>query len=131
LRIQINFKKNIMKKIILFSAFLIAAITVNAQTSSRTSGRSEQPLDAAAKATKQTEKMDAVLTLTASQKEKVYAINLEKDKAIETAALNKETLAVEKKRINEERKKEIAALLTPEQLEKAKKMAEEKQATKK
>lgn len=106
-----------MKKIVLLSALLIAGISINAQNSTRTAApvENQQPQDAASKAKKQTAQLDQVVLLNASQKEKAYAINLDKDQQINAAAANKATFEAEKTRINKEREKELLAILTPEQ----------------
>ncbi|HEX8516983.1 MAG TPA: hypothetical protein VF868_12340 [Bacteroidia bacterium] len=113
-----------MKKLILLSALLIAGITVNAQTATRT----QQAPDASAKATKQTENLDKVVSLTAPQKEKVQAINLSKNTAVNAAASNKTTFEANRSKINAEREAEIAAVLTPEQLVKFNKAKSDKKA---
>jgi uncharacterized protein YcfL len=121
---QHNLKIKNMKKLILLSALLIAGITVNAQTATRT----QQAPDASAKATKQTENLDKVVSLTAPQKEKVQAINLSKNTAVNAAASNKTTFEANRSKINAEREAEIAAVLTPEQLVKFNKAKSDKKA---
>jgi Spy/CpxP family protein refolding chaperone len=102
-----------MKKIILFSAFLIAGLSINAQTVAQ--AKPEKSTDPVAKATTQTEKMTKELSLNEDQKAKVYVINLNTDKAIELAPADKASL-------NQKRKAEIMALLTAEQKETFEKM---------
>jgi|GEM_PF-3853476 len=118
-----------MKKLVLLSALLIAGISVNAQ-STRTAPV-EQTQDAASKAKKQTAQLDQVVLLNATQKEKAYAINLDKDNQINAAAANKATFEAEKTRINKEREKELLAILTPEQQAKFKTAQAEKKADEK
>jgi hypothetical protein len=104
-----------MKKLILLSALLFSGIIVNAQATANVQQSEQQSQAAASKATKQTADLEQALTLTAAQKEKVYAISFAKNKAISEAASNKATFEAEKKRIKEEREKEIFNVLTAEQ----------------
>jgi Spy/CpxP family protein refolding chaperone len=114
-----------MKKLILLSALLIAGITVNAQGEARQPSQ-QQTQGAADKATKQTQVINDAVVLTDAQKEKVYAINFEKNKAMDAAAMNKSTFEAEKSRLKSEREKEIMAVLTPEQQTKFKQAKAEK-----
>jgi periplasmic protein CpxP/Spy len=119
-----------MKKIVLLSALLIAGISVNAQENVRPT-TATQTQGAADKATSQTQKLDKMVTLTPAQKEKVYAINFEKNKAVDVAATNKATYESEKSRIKAEREKEISLVLTSEQQVKLRQAQQEQQAQKK
>jgi hypothetical protein len=119
-----------MKKLLLISSFLIAAITVNAQTAA-TQSRSGRPTnDPAEKATQQTNSLDKAVTLTTDQKEKAYTINLQSNEALKTAAQNKATFEDEKKKIKTEREKNLMAILTAEQQAKFTKALAEKRAAK-
>jgi hypothetical protein len=119
-----------MKKLILISSFLIAAITVNAQTTTTQAHPERSANNTAEKATQQTNSLDETVTLTADQKDKAQAINLQFHEALKTAAQNKTTFEDEKKRLKTEREKNIMAILTPEQQTKLKKAIADKQAAK-
>jgi hypothetical protein len=115
-----------MKKIVLLSALLIAGISINAQTRAAAKpAETQQAQDPATKATAQTARLDQAVILTAAQKEKAYAINLDKNKQMSAAAGNKATFEAEKARIKQEREKELSAILTPEQQTKFKTAKEE------
>jgi periplasmic protein CpxP/Spy len=103
-----------MKKLILLSALLIAGISVNAQNAAQRAS-AQQTQAAASKATTQMEKIDKIVTLTAAQKEKVYSISFEMNKAIDAAARNKETFEAEKSKIKEKAEKDLFAVLTSDQ----------------
>ncbi|MDF2438922.1 MAG: hypothetical protein K0Q95_3298 [Bacteroidota bacterium] len=109
-----------MKKVILFSALLIAGLSINAQTVA-TQAKPEKTTDPVAKAVMQTDKMTKELSLNDDQKSKIYVINLNTDKAIDITPADKEKL-------NEKRKAEIMVLLTPEQKEKFEKLMAAKAA---
>jgi hypothetical protein len=119
-----------MKKLLLISSFLIAAITVNAQTAATQSRPERSAKGPAEKATQQTNSLDEAVTLTADQKEKAYAINLQLNEALKTAAQNKATFEDEKKRIKTEREKNLMAILTAEQQAIFTKALADKRATK-
>ncbi|MCW3086570.1 MAG: hypothetical protein JWP12_3936 [Bacteroidetes bacterium] len=109
-----------MKKLILLSGLLIAGLSINAQSASKqnASAQQNQNEDPAVRATRQTEKMTQVLGLTADQKAKVYAIYLDKDKAISAAKVkdtDAKVFADERKVIRSQRDAAIKAVLTPEQ----------------
>jgi protein CpxP len=113
-----------MKKLILLSALAIATISVSAQSNakSQTVATSSQEDKAAIdKANKQTAKLDEIVGLTAAQKEKVYAIAIQKDQEIRAAAANKATFPTEKARIKQEREDALMAILTLDQQTKFKK----------
>ena len=107
-----------MKKLVLFSALLIAGLGMNAQSSTKTETAKETN-DPAARADKQTNRMVKELSLTADQQTKAHAINLKIDNEI-AASPDK------KSQLNEQRKTEINAILTPEQQTKFKDMVEGK-----
>lgn len=116
-----------MKKLIITSTLFFAIIAMNAQyafcqetAKKQSTEKTEFQLgDPVMRANKQTEYLAESLTLTADQKEKIYAINLEKNKLVDAAKAaagdNKEAFAKERKRINSERDRAVNALLTPEQ----------------
>lgn len=115
-----------MKKLFLISAFLISGIISNAQEAApqkrhASEQKTAQPVTVETKAAKQTNELDRTVTLSPEQKTKVLAINLEKDKLVDTAKTkagdDKTAFEADRKKINAERRKEIGALLTPEQKE--------------
>ncbi|MCE3279342.1 MAG: hypothetical protein K0S44_1533 [Bacteroidetes bacterium] len=119
-----------MKKLLLISSFLIAAITVNAQTTAAQTRSERSANGPAEKATQQTNSLDKAVTLTTDQKEKAYTINLQLNEALKTAAQNKANFEDEKKRIKTEREKNIMAILTAEQQAKFTKALADKRAAK-
>ncbi len=113
---QIQFMKSI-----LLSLSLIIAGLATAQSS--TSGNSKPNLTPQEKADKITAKMKTELNLTAEQETKVRQANLEfVTKNQELQRSNKEA----RMQNREQHKVALTAILTPQQLEKAKKIMEEK-----
>ena len=121
-----------MKKLILISTFLFSGMVINAQNASvakPASGAKEKPADAETRATKQTNELDKIVTLSPEQKTKALAINLDKNKLVDAARAkageDKNTFETERKKINIDRRKEIGALLTPAQIDLWKKAKKE------
>lgn len=119
-----------MKKLILISSLLIAAVTANAQSTATQSRPERSATTSADKATQQTNSMDEAVTLTPDQKEKAYTINLQSNDALKAAAQNKATFEDEKKRLKTEREKNLMAILTADQQAKFTKALADKRATK-
>lgn len=118
-----------MKKVILLFIAMFAFTFANAQGA----GKPEK-VDAATRATKMTEKMSKVLTLTAEQKSKVQAINLESIKLMD---LNQEKTGdkpnefeAEKQRISKKWDTEMAAVITEAEVVKWKKHQADEKAKK-
>lgn len=118
-----------MKKLILISTILISGLVINAQTAAPVKAapakQKEQAPNPETKAKKQTAEIDKIATLNQEQKTKVYEINLAKDKLVDAARTkagnDKTAFEAERKEINASRRKEISAVLTPEQIELLKK----------
>ncbi len=117
-----------MKKIILLFAAVLSFAVANAQESK------SQKADAATRATTMTDKMTAVLTLTADQKAKIQTINLETIKLMD---LNQEKtgdkpneFAAEKQRISTKWDNEMNAVIGAEQVQKWKKHQADEKAKK-
>jgi len=111
-----------MKKLILFSGLLLAGLTMNAQSATKQTAnpqQQQQSEDPAVKATKQTERINQQLSLTADQKTKIYNINLEKNKALAAAkqkdGSDQQAFANDHKIIRTQRENEIKAVLTADQ----------------
>ncbi len=131
-----------MKKlIILTSAIVFGTMVSFSQTekketppTSKTEKLERKKLDPAERAKKQTERIAIKLGLTEDQKIKVNAINIAKNKKMEAVANtkpeDKEAFAKERRKINQERGKEIKALLTSEQIVKWEEMKKEHKAHK-
>ena len=123
-----------MKKLILFSGLLLAGLTMNAQSATKTANP-QQTEDPAVRANKDTERMAQELSLTADQKSKIYNINLEKAKALDAAkqkdGSNQQAFADDRKVIRTEREKEIKAVLTADQATKWEQMKTDKKNARK
>ncbi len=122
-----------MKKLILLSGLLIAGLSINAQSASKQNAAAQQNQneDPAVRATRQTEKMTQELGLTADQKAKVYAIFLDKNKAIATAKqkdTDPKVFADDRKVIRAQGDTAINAVLTPEQQAKWEKSKQDRKA---
>lgn len=108
-----------MKKLILLLAFVTAGLFANAQVAG-----SAPKLDANARATKLTETIDKVTTLTAAEKPKVLAINLERTKAADANRTKNDkdqgAFSTEKTRIAQKWMSDLQAALTPDQFAKLK-----------
>ena len=118
-----------MKKVILLFIAMLTFTFANAQGA----GKPEKA-DAATRATKMTEKMAKVVTLTAEQKSKVQAVNLESIKSMD---LNQEKLGdkpnefeVEKQKISKKWDTEMAAIITEAEVVKWKKHQADEKAKK-
>ena len=131
-----------MKKLIITSTLLITMLVMSTQyafcqepVKKQSTEKAEfQMGDPITRANKQTEYLAQNLALTADQKEKIYAINLEKNKLVDAAKTaagdNKDAFIKERKRINTERDLAVNALLTPEQQAKWQKAKQEKKQNK-
>jgi protein CpxP len=123
----IKTKNKPMKKIILLLAIITTCLFTNAQNDAKTN----QP-DAATKAKSMTAKMTKELTLTTDQQTKVMSINLERTTAMEAnrtkSGNDKTVFEQEKKRINDKWNKDLAVVLTADQMAKLKQMEADQKA---
>jgi hypothetical protein len=118
-----NIKLNIMKKLIVLFSAVLAFSAGNAQEAVITTTTTAQPDVASARAVDMTNKMAAVITdMTADQKTKVQAINLE---TIKLDLLNNQKakddpnqMAAERKRIQAKWEQDMNGVLKPEQMAK-------------
>ena len=105
-----------MKKLILISTILISGMVINAQTDAPVKAapakHKEQAPNPETRAKKQTAEIDRIATLN---QDKLV------DAARTKAGNDKTAFETERKQINASRKKEISAVLTPEQIELLKK----------
>ena len=115
-----------MKKLTISSTLFLAAFAINMPTASSQEAAKQKNVkpaaivgDAGTRATILTDHLTEILALTPEQKEKVYAINLEKNNQVDIVRIkageNKDLFSTERKRINDERDQLINAVLTPEQ----------------
>ena len=115
-----------MKKLILLIVLVSTGFFVNAQN---TAAKPKEKPDANTRATRLTETMNTQLGLTANQKTKAFAINLERAKGMDANhaknAENKDELAKGKNVILTKWDKDIRAILTADQLPKWNKYIEE------
>lgn len=108
-----------MKKLVLLFAFITAGLFANAQSSPV--AKNDNP---AGRAERLTTGIEKAVTLTADQKVKVQAINLERTTAMDknraTNASNKEAFSLEKRSIMTKWNAELQKVLTAEQVTKLK-----------
>jgi hypothetical protein len=113
-----------MKKIILlFSAVLAFTISNAQQTTTTTTSAAPAQQDPSIRATAMTERMAAAITdMTADQKTKVQAINLESVKLMQLntqkAANDPDQMAAERARIQAKWEQDMNGVLKPEQMQK-------------
>jgi hypothetical protein len=111
-----------MKKIILLFSAVLAFSVANAQNSASTTTGAQKE-DATIRATNMTEKMAAaILDMTADQKAKVQAINLQcinlNDLNNQKAANDPNQMAAERRRIQAKWEQDMNGVLKPEQMQK-------------
>lgn len=121
-----------MKKTLLLIAFIATGLIANAQGTTTAAKQDAKPVakqqgpDASARAASNTDKMTTVLALTADQKPKVQAINLEKAKAMDANnqknGKDAKALEAEKQKVIAKWETDLKAVLTADQFTKLKKV---------